>query len=496
MNQQQVQIVNQDESRAELPAPHIPEPIPNKLTFENDFGKEPLLLAHLSKDQGMIAILTLAGAFIGATFGGLPIAGLILLAGINDLKCASAEQPQIAEKPLVPAPAPLPEPVVAPQEERQEIWRDARRLQAFEATEGLTESAQSVEQSIDIAREMGRIPKSTLIAASPRVGKGVLIVKALEYLAQFHPETEIWLLDPKAENSESHYWENLETDKKCHYDLRDFDVDIEEAAEIFSNFLIKFNRSTARSKLLIIDEFVTLNQKLPNKLMTQLKDFLVGICSSGELIPDQGIGRFVWCISQSPYVTDLGFKTKSALTTFQRVFLLNKASSSLYQIAASASFVPSGCDSKVNRLLEKHERICYYSRLDSWQPIPNYNTRKETNYNLARESLESLLPSFREVTGSSPEVHDCTGSFGRHPEAPEAQSEVGLPVSGEWRKYFPEAPEEVERAILLAYHQALKLEGGKKNFISQILKSGEGGRRYQSAVAYLDYLSQKFSKEI
>jgi hypothetical protein len=60
--------------------------------------------------------------------------------------------------------------------------------------------------------------------------------------------------------------------------------------------------------------------------MNRVKDFIVGICSSGETSPDQGIGRFVWVITQSPYVTDIGFKTKAALTTFQRVFLLNMAS--------------------------------------------------------------------------------------------------------------------------------------------------------------------------
>lgn len=491
MNQDQVQIVNQNHASSGQAAPIIPAPLPNKISFENDFGKEPLLLAHLTRDGGTIAILSLAGAFIGAAFGGLPIAGLILLAGINDLKCASSE-PHLAEQPVaipttdgidapVLIPIPQPEPMVMPQD-----YSSIPQPQPVTPPTAPTDG-------IDIALEMGKILKSTIIAASPRVGKGVLIVKALEYIKQFHPETEIWLLDPKDEPSESHYWQSLEASRRCHYDIRDFDIDTEKAAEVFSSFLIRFNQSQARSKLLIVDEFVNLNQKLPNKFMTQLKDFLVGICSGGELNLNQGIGRFAWCITQSPYVTDLGFKTKAALTTFQRILLINEASSSFYLLAASASFAPEGCKEKVSRMLERHERICYYSKLNSWQPIPNYNLPQKIADRVVRRNLEALLPSFREVPGSSPEVTGSSGSNERNPEAPEAQWEVGLPGIDGWRKYFPEAPEVVEEALFFAYWQALEVEGGKKNFISQILKSGEGGRKYQAATAYLDYLSQKFS---
>lgn len=475
--------------------------------FDLSFGQEPLALAHFSKDLSVIGVITLAAAFVGAATAGLPAMILIILAGLNDAKyVAKVDQnllpgndpkglplPQVEkiETPVTPVHR---KPVTPPSDASPLPYQIPPEARVLEPTyQQNLAGHQSPLSEPDIALEMGRIPKSTLIAASPRVGKGVLIVKALEYIKLFHPQTEVWLLDPKLEPSESHYWQSLDANRRCHYDLRDFELDTEEAIETFSSFLIRFNQSSAKSKLLIIDEFVTLNQKLSGKFMTQLKDFLVGICSSGELVPDQGIGRFVWCISQSPYVTDLGFKTKAALTTFQRIFLLNKSSSSLYQIAASASFVPSGCEPKVNRMLERHERICYYSRLDSWQPIPNYNLPQKIADRVVRESLEASLPSFREVPGNSLEVTGSFGSNERNLEAPEAQWEVGLPGIDEWRKYFPEAPEVVEKALFFAYQRALEVEGGKKNFISQILRSGEGGRRYQAAVAYLKHLSQKFS---
>jgi hypothetical protein len=225
---------------------------------------------------------------------------------------------------------------------------------------------------VDIAQYMAKVPKSTIIAASPRVGKGVVVSMALTHLRQLHPDLEIWLIDPKNEPTELHYWSLIDPDKRCHYDLRSYDVDPSQASELFEAFRIRFNRSKSSRKLLIIDEFVMLNQKCAKAFTDKLKDFIVGICSSGETSPDQGIGRFVWIITQSPYVTDIGFKTKAALTTFQRVFLLNTSSIQLYSLAASASFVPSGQDKEVADLLEVTGRAFYYSRSNSWHPVPDY----------------------------------------------------------------------------------------------------------------------------
>jgi hypothetical protein len=245
---------------------------------------------------------------------------------------------------------------------------------------------------------------------------------------------------------------------------------------------------------LIIDEFVTLNQKCAGPFMNQLKDFIVGICSSGEVNPDMGIGRFVWAITQSPYVSDLGFKTKAALATFQRVFLLNKASVQLYQLAVSASFVPAGFEQKINRLLEPTRRIFYYSRTDSWHPIPVYNLPNSDSTTLLREKREELLPRISQLPDSHPEAKGSAGSTSQNSEVPEASWEEALPSLDEWRKYFPSAPEAVESALFEAYQQALEVEGGRKKFISEILKAGTGGRKYQAASAYLDYLCKKFSQ--
>ena len=226
---------------------------------------------------------------------------------------------------------------------------------------------------MDIALEMAKVLKSTLIAASPRVGKGVVVSKALAFLKQLYPDLEIWLIDPKDEPSELHYWLAIDPDKRCHFDLRPYDADIEKATQTFEAFLIRFNGSACSRKLLIIDEFVMLNQKCDSSFMTRLKDFIVGICSSGELSPDQALGRFVWVITQSPFTKDLGFKTRAAISTFQRVFLLNTASLQLYVIALSAGFIPNQPEKEITEMLSVTGRVFYYSRSNSWHPVPNYD---------------------------------------------------------------------------------------------------------------------------
>jgi len=264
---------------------------------------------------------------------------------------------------------------------------------------------------VDIALSMAKIPKSTIIAASPRVGKGIVVSMAIAHLRQLHPDLEIWLIDPKDEPTERHYWSQIDLDKRCHFDLRPFDVDVEAAIEVFTEHLTRFNSSLSYRKLLIIDEFVTLNQKCAGTFMTRLKDFIVGICSSGEVNPDLGLGRFAWVITQSPYVSDIGFKTKAALVTFQRVFLLNKASIHLYPLAVSASFVPAGFEDKIARLMKATGRVFYYSRTDSWHPVPNYKLTNSTTDSQLRSKLEGLVKGGEdtpETVSESPETAERT----------------------------------------------------------------------------------------
>ena len=55
------------------------------IEFENDFGQETLFFGRIVKDQGGIAVLSLASAFVGTAVAGLPLAVILLLVGLNDI---------------------------------------------------------------------------------------------------------------------------------------------------------------------------------------------------------------------------------------------------------------------------------------------------------------------------------------------------------------------------------------------------------------------------
>lgn len=118
-----------------------------------------------------------------------------------------------------------------------------------------------------------------------------------------------------------------------------------------------------------------------------------------------------------------------------------------------------------------------------------------------RDRLEGLYRS--ESPSESPSnLPDSPSTFPEGAEARKEPSEnlegagstqeVGFPASEDWRKYFPEAAPEVEEVIFRAYFSALEGGKGKQDFIAEFLRGGNGGRRYQAASKYLDYLVERF----
>ena len=63
--------------------------VTSDIQFENDFGQEALGLGRLTQDQGVIAVSSLVGAFVGAAIAGLPLAAIVLLVGLNDIMSAN-----------------------------------------------------------------------------------------------------------------------------------------------------------------------------------------------------------------------------------------------------------------------------------------------------------------------------------------------------------------------------------------------------------------------
>lgn len=121
---------------------------------------------------------------------------------------------------------------------------------------------------------------------------------------------------------------------------------------------------------------------------------------------------------------------------------------------------------------------------------------------LYQENLTfSDLPNFSEGTSqlpdspsNSPEAAEAGKSPSENLEMIGSTGEVDFQRSDDWRKFFPEAPSEIEEVTFRAFSAYLEAGKRKSDFIAEVLRCGSGGRRYQAASKYLDYLSERFKK--
>jgi hypothetical protein len=59
--------------------------IASDLEFENDFGQTPIGLGHITNNQSIIIVFSLVGLFVGTAIAGVPLAVVVLVAGLNDI---------------------------------------------------------------------------------------------------------------------------------------------------------------------------------------------------------------------------------------------------------------------------------------------------------------------------------------------------------------------------------------------------------------------------
>ena len=86
--------------------------IASDLEFENDFGQTPIGLGHITNNQSIIIVFSLVGLFVGTAIAGVPLAVVVLVAGLNDILSINKlgkEEESEAEAPSETTEASLPE---------------------------------------------------------------------------------------------------------------------------------------------------------------------------------------------------------------------------------------------------------------------------------------------------------------------------------------------------------------------------------------------------
>lgn len=273
------------------------------------------------------------------------------------------------------------------------------QAQAMTRTLTQTQSGQGI-QVIDVARAIAHNLKPLIISARPRVGKGIITSQAIHLAKQQHG-VMVWMIQPKPHRDELGYWQ--ECDRFLGLNLEDFDKNDDQVATQLTEFFLEWRAQAHRPVILIIDELVKLQAMQPK----WYKDFLIPQClvegSSGET--DR---RFLWLMTQSPLVSDLGmsggnrsafeFMTLQKADTQEHLESAKKSLSSLKAIPSPEDYArsPVGC-------------LAFHSAYNGWAAVPRYPVPTLTPDRVLSDGLRTTVKT-------STDINVRTGSDGDDPE--------------------------------------------------------------------------------
>jgi hypothetical protein len=151
----------------------------------------------------------------------------------------------------------------------------------------------------NISRVIASQLKSTVVLGAPRSGKGYAIAHAI---AQLPANIDLWLIDPKDDPNESHYWHRIPESQRIRFDVTTLPPNqVNQLVTNLFNRYLEAESSAERPKLLIVDECAPgLAKGMTGKAYRAFMGRLSTICSVG---PSKG--KFVWIMAQASTVDDL-----------------------------------------------------------------------------------------------------------------------------------------------------------------------------------------------
>ena len=215
----------------------------------------------------------------------------------------------------------------------------------------------------DVAQVLAHELKPLIISARPRVGKGIITAHTIAHAKQQHGAS-VWVIQPKPAPEELSYWK--QSDRFLGFYLEDYEVDDPSIAEQLTTFFKEWRASPHRPTMLIIDELAKIKAMQP----TWYKKFLLPQCvvegSSGET--DR---RFLWLITVSPLVGDLGMsggdRSVFDLMTLQTVVTRDHRES-FKKSVPSLEALPTDDDFKKSPV----GTLVFHSAIGLWAAVPSY----------------------------------------------------------------------------------------------------------------------------
>ena len=220
------------------------------------------------------------------------------------------------------------------------------------------------------AIDLGQNPQSALIAGVPGSGKGILVSNAVRVLRQKAPALKVMMIDPKGDPKEKGYWAPV-TDVYRSMNLMDCD-DPDDGASWLLACMDQF-RKLAAPKLLIFDEMLAASVEISLahkdfKAPQRLKKFVSGIIAQGD---SQGV--WVWAMSQSVQVADLGFGG-GVRGNLRVIGIISPKNTTAIEALTSTRLIPppTGGMDELREIMKASpvDRAFYDGKLSRWLPMP------------------------------------------------------------------------------------------------------------------------------
>ena len=360
---------------------------PPKIEFCTDYGEQPLLLAHVTKDRSMIAVLSLLGGFVAMAAVGFPGALLVGFAALNDISYA-AKVDSLGDAPEAVKTDPTAIDVTA-----TTVENDQGANQSIAAAPTMQHIVSPVWNP---AEDLGQNPQSALIVGVPGSGKGMLVSNAIRTLKAKYPDLKIFVIDPKADPKERGYWEGLADHYKAFSLMKCSDPD--EGAEWLLDCMAQFTAMSG-PKLCIFDELMSASTELSLankelKALPRLKKFVVGLIGQGD-----SQGAWLWAMTQSPQVADMGM-SGGVRANLRAIGLVSPKNLAAVEAMTSTKLIPpppGGMD-ELRQIMEASpvNRAVFDGKLARWLPMP----KLENHSGFDRDSRTIT----REVTPIAPAI--------------------------------------------------------------------------------------------
>jgi hypothetical protein len=219
------------------------------------------------------------------------------------------------------------------------------------------------------AIDLGQNPQSALIVGTPGSGKGILVSNAVRVLREKAPALKVMMIDPKSDKKESGYWDGVDVYRPLN--LMECD-DPDEGASWLLACMDEFRKLDA-PKLLIFDEMLAASTEISLahkdfKAPQRLKKFISGIIAQGD---SQGV--WVWAMSQSVQVADLGFGG-GVRGNLRAIAIISPKNTTAIEALTSTRLIPppNGGMDELREIMKASpvDRAFYDGKVSRWLPMP------------------------------------------------------------------------------------------------------------------------------